>query len=240
VTTSKKAKMTAAITFKGCAIEAKPRQQWVNETIMAVEGQLTVDKLFENSFGQVLAIGNDALRGMTFESYEDAAKAIGVEIVKLQKDVFEELDIRAKDIEAKHTGPEKVERLERVGQIREKMKNSLKSAKSVITNAVRGGEQILGVVKDGGHILWRSDGTPRGKTQLQDLIKESKSAARTPKSDLEKAMDAGITFARRLSVLESVSREDVLRMFNTRLDDLVRDEWGDEEDEEPNPVKAAA
>ena len=143
---SKKAKMTTAITFKGCTIEAKPRQQWVNETIMAVEGQLTVDKLFENSFGQVLAIGNDALRGMTFESY--AAKAIGVEIVKLQKDVFEELDIRAKDIEAKYTGPEKVERLERVTQIREKMKNSLKSAKSVITNAVRSGEQILGVVKE--------------------------------------------------------------------------------------------
>lgn len=233
---------TMMVTFKACTLEVKPLQSWINETIMAVEGQITVDKLFENNFAQVLAIGSNAVSGKTLESYDDAAKAIGTEIDKLKKAVFEELAIRSKDIETKFTGPEKAERLERIGQIKARTDNSLKSAKSVVTNAVKNGDAILRVVKDGGHILWRADGTPRGKTQLQDMIKAAKSAAHAPKSDIEKAMDASLTFARRLAVLDGKQRTDVLRKFSEKLTDLVAEEWGeeDESDDTNAPVAEAA
>ena len=237
-----KKSMVRMVTFKACSVEIQPEATFISNIITAVEGQITVDKLFENQFGQMLAIGAAVVSGKTLDSYEDAAKAIGTEMDTLKKKVFDELDVRRKSVEAKFTGPEKMERLERVAQIKSRADNSFKSAKSVVTSAIRLGDQVLRVVTDGGHILWRSDGNPRGKTELQNLVKEAKSKARAPKSDFEKALDAGATYARRLSVLGQRDRSDIMKIFNEKLSDFIAEEWGeaDESNDDDAPVAEAA
>lgn len=229
------------ISFPTVKAEKVAMNDVVKGIINSAEGQVMVDGIENNWYGNIVCLATEEVRGKSFDSYTELANLVGKQIEVVKTEVFKELASRAAEVERTVTGPSKADQLSRLDKTKAKVDNSIKSAKSVIKTAITLTDQILPEVKDGGHVLWRRDGTARGKTELQTMIKGAKSHARTPKSDLEKAMDAGLTLARRLQPLDQKQRKLVMDAVRDRLEDMDNEEEGEVDDtEDTTPIKAAA
>lgn len=232
--------MTTKITFPAVKTELEPLRKRALTLVTQVEAQDKVNNLEDNWFGQCIIAGQKAMEGKAIASYEEAAKIVADDVEAFKTEVRALLTEREADAKKKYAGPDLAAELGKVTVLRSKVDNSLTSAKSVLRKAVLNGDTILRTLKDGGHILWRGDGTPRGKTELQGLIKAAKQSHVAPKSDFEKAMESGFTFAKRLASLDQSERQTVLEHFHKALASRLEDEEGEVEDEEPSTMAEAA
>jgi hypothetical protein len=235
---------TTMVTFPKCTVEILPEQEVINNIITATEAGTMVDNLTNNWFGQLIVYGRQAVvkAGKAITSYDEAAKTVATVVDIFKRKVMTEFDARTVEIEkGTLVGEDKVEALNRITYNRAKVDNSLKSGKSVIVNSLKYGEDILRAVDDGGHILFRKDGTTRGKTELQNLLKKAKTSAAAPKTDLERALDAAATLSRRMVPLNDTERKLVLDTMMSKLTEMDADSDEIEvEDHEVEPVAKAA
>lgn len=226
-----------------CTMEVLPENEVINNLIVAVEAGSMVENLDNNWFGQFIAHARVAVvdAGKDVKSFDDAAKVVGGVVDHFKKAIMAELDGRRRDIEGGTlVGEDKVDALNKLSSTRARIDNSIKSAKSVITSALKKGDTILKIVIDGGHILFRKDGTARGKTELQNLVKKSKAFDAPDKTALEKAMDAAATLARRLVDLNVQDRKLVLDTMRTKLAELDEEKEETDEIEDTTATKVAA
>ena len=206
------------ISFPKCKVAKLPINEVVNNIITATEAGSMVDNLANNWFGQLIVYGAEGVAKAKAATFEDAAKAFGSVVDDFKKYVMQELDDRRKEVEAGTMSAEdKTEKLERITTDRAKIDNSLKSGKSVIVNCIKWGDQILKITEDGGHVLLRKDGTTRGKTELQNLLKKAKHEAAPKKSEFEQALDAAVHLARKMVPLSPQDRKVVLSSLNTKV-----------------------
>jgi hypothetical protein len=87
----------------------------------------------------------------------------------------------------------------------------------VIVNCIKWGDQILKITEDGGHVLLRKDGTTRGKTELQSLLKKAKSESAPKKSEMEQALDAAVHLARKMVPLTVIERKTVMASLTSKI-----------------------
>lgn len=226
-----------SVAFPTPKMEIPTLNDLTKQVIMSAEGKKMVDGMENNWFASTLCIATQHVSKGTYDDYHALAKAMGKEIDVLKTEVFKEIGARRLEDEKALTGPAKTDKMAYWDDIKARVDNSIKSAKSVATNAIKYTDQILKSVTDGGHVLWRKDGSARGKTELQTLIKAAKSHAQVPKSDYEKALDAAQLFAKRLAVLDQRDRSEILALFRDKLEQFIADEDG--EDEEPELEEAA-
>lgn len=229
---------STVITFPKCSMELIPDQELINNLIVATEAQGMVDNLDNNWFGQTIARAQRAGRGC--KTFDEASKVVGSVLDELKKNVMKELDVRAVAIKnGTESEDNKNEALVRIGASRAKIDNSLKTAKSILVNSTKLGDTILKVVTDGGHVLFRKDGTPRGKTELQNLIKKAKAFDAPDASDMEKALHAAALLARRMTVLTDEERKVVMTTLKSKLKEMDEEREETEEVEDKDVAKAA-
>ena len=206
------------ISFPKCKVEKRPVNDVVNSIIVAVESGMMVDNLDRNWFGQLIVYGGEGVVKAKAATFEDAAKAVASVVDDFKKYVMTELDSRRKEVESgTMVSDDKTEALQRIDTTRGKVDNSLKSGKSVIVNCIKWGEQILKITEDGGHILFRKDGTTRGKTELQNLLKKAKHDAAPKKSEMEQALDAAVHLARKMVPLTAIERKTVMSSLTSKI-----------------------
>ena len=214
--------------FPKCSIEVLPEQDVINNIITATEAGDMVDNLTNNWFGQLIVYGRQAVvkAGKSITSFDDAAKAVGEVVDKFKRMVLNEIEARDRESVKKLTSEEAEERKQHSIKLRGRIDNSLRSGKSVVTNALKHGEIILSTVDDGGHVLFRKDGTPRGKTELQNLIKKAKHDSSPKKSEVEQALDAAVHLARKMVPLSPADRKMVMASLTSKVKefDAERDE----------------
>lgn len=231
-----------ATLFPKCSVEVLPEQDVINNIITATEAGDMVDNLTNNWFAQLIVYGRAAVvkAGKSVTSFDDAAKAAGEVVDKFKRMVLNEIEARDRELDKKLSGEELEERKQHSIKLRGRIDNSMRSGKSVITNAVKHGEIILSTVDDGGHVLFRKDGTPRGKTELQNLIKKAKHEGAPKKSDVEQALDAAVHLARKMVALSPADRKMVMTSLTSKVRefDAERDEI-EVEDSKEELAKAA-
>lgn len=238
--------MTTSIktfTFPKCSVEALPVNEVISNIITATEAGSMVDNLSDSWFGQLLVYGRNAVvkAGKSVTSYEDAAKTVGDVVDVFKSKIKDELVARQLEIErGTHTKEEQSELLTRLDSTRAKIDNSLKSGKSVIVNCLKHGEHVLSVVTDGGHILFKKDGTPRGKTALQNLLKQAKAAAQPKKSEVEQALDAAAHLARKMVPLSAADRKMVMTSLTAKMRELDSERDDIEIEDEAEELAEAA
>lgn len=237
-----KTSAVSPVTMPKCTVELLPENEVINNLIVAVEAGSMVENLDNNWFGQFIAHSRAAVvkAGKSVSSYDEAAKVVGGTIDHFKKAVMIEMDARAVEIDKTKTGEDLIDAKNKLSTNRGRIDNSIKSAKSVITSALKLGETVLKVTTDGGHVLFRKDGTARGKTELQNLIKRAKAFDAPDQTDLEKAMTAGATLARRLVPLNAADRKLVIDTMRSKLTELDEEAAETEEMEDKDPVAAAA
>jgi len=218
--------------------ELEPIRKRALTLVTQVEAQDKVNNLENNWFGQCIVSGQAAMEGKELASYEEAAKIVSDDVESFRKEVLALLTEREDDAKKKHAGPDLAAELAKVTTLRSKVDNSLRSAKSVLKHAVLHSDSILRSINDGGHVLWRSDGTPRGKTELQALIKDAKKGRE--KDPFEKAMESGFTFAKRLAPLTQAERQACLEHFHKALASRIEEEEGEIDDSEDGEMAEAA
>ena len=195
-----------------------------------IQARDMVDNLESTWTGQCSVLAANAMSGKSFESYDDAAKVINDVLKDLRNQVVAAIAADEEDAKTKYAGPDLADRLARYTVERKKVYNSLTSMKSVLTKAMKMGDAILGVVDDGGHIMFRGNGDPRAKTELQNLIKAAKKAGTPDVTDFERAMRSGATFARHLASLSESEHGIVMSEFNKKLSEGIADEDGEFEE----------
>lgn len=228
----------ATVSFPTSIMEAKPLNEMVRTIRTEVQARDMVDNLESTWTGQCSVLAANEMAGKTYDTFDDAAKAVDVVLKRLREETMKAIAADEEQANKKFAGPDLADALARLTKEKASVYNNLTSMKSVLLTALKRGNDILKVVDDGGHILFRKDGTPRAKTELQNLIKKSKELSKVPLSDIEKAMQRGVAFARSLAVLDQADRSRVLTEMQKKLAEL--DEASDDFEEEDDSLAEAA
>lgn len=221
---------TVSVSFPTGIKPAKSMSDMVSTIRTEIQARDMVDNLESTWTGQCSILAANAMAGKSFDSYDDAAKVINSVLKDLRDNVVAAIAADEETAKTEFAGPDLADRLARYTVERKKVYNSLTSMKSVLTKAMKMGDSILGVVDDGGHIMFRGNGDPRAKTELQNLIKAAKKAGTPDVTDFERAMRSGATFARHLASLSESERGIILTEFNKKLSEAVADEDGEYEE----------
>lgn len=227
-----------SVSFPASIAEAKPMSEMVKTIRTEVQARDMVDNLESTWTGQCSVLAANEMSGKTYDTFDDAAKAVDVVLKRLREETIKAITADEEHANKKFAGPDLADALARLTKEKASVYNNLTSMKSVLLNSLKQGNNILKVVDDGGHILFRKDGTPRAKTELQNLIKKAKELSKVPLTDLERAMQAGVAFARRLAVLDESDRGRVLSEMQSKLIEL--DGASDDIEEEDDSLREAA
>jgi hypothetical protein len=226
------------VSFPASIVEAKPLTEMVKTIRTEVQARDMVDNLESTWTGQCSILAANEMSGKSYDTFDDAAKAVDVVLKRLREETIKAITSDEEKANKTYAGPDLAEALARLTKEKASVYNNLTSMKSVLLNSLKRGNDILKVVDDGGHILFRKDGSPRAKTELQNLIKKAKDLGKIPLSDIEKAMQRGVAFARSLAVLDQSDRARVLSEMQAKLSEL--DESSDDYEDEDDSLAEAA
>lgn len=130
-----------------------------------------------------------------------------------------------------------------------KARNSFDSAKSVLLGALKMADAIGASLTDGGTVYLRGDGMPRGKTEMQGLIKRAKSGAAGDNDDatetapLQRALARAADAFKIASGLDESDRRtflDMLKAQTAQFEALDPDYADDEDTDTDEDVAEAA